>query len=72
MDHRAEFRVSSMCRVMRVQRSGFYVWCKKPESERSKEDRRLLKLIRESYMSSGKVYGSPRVFKDLREMGESC
>jgi putative transposase len=61
-----------MCRVMRVHRSGFYAWCKKPESERSKEDSRLLNLIRESYMSSGKVYGSPRVFKDLREMGEVC
>lgn len=29
-------------------------------------------MIRESYMESGKVYGSPKVYKDLREMGERC
>lgn len=61
-----------MCRVMRVHRSGYYAWLKEPESQRSKEDRRLLHLIRESYMESGKVYGSPKVYKDLREMGERC
>lgn len=61
-----------MCRVLRVHRSGFYAWCKRPESDRSREDRRLLKLIRESYIASGKVYGSPRVFRDLRETGECC
>lgn len=34
------------------------------------EDRRLLKLIRSSYEASGRVYGSPRIHLDLREMGE--
>jgi putative transposase len=61
-----------MCRVLRVHRSGYYAWLKVPESLRSKEDRRLLTLIRASYISSGKVYGSPRVYGDLREMGERC
>jgi putative transposase len=61
-----------MCRVLRVHRSGFYAWSRNPESDRIREDRRLLKLIRESHMASGRVYGSPRVFKDLRETGESC
>ncbi len=61
-----------MCRVMKVNRSGYYAWLKVPESQRSKEDRRLLNLIRESYLSSGKIYGSPKVYKDLREMGERC
>ncbi len=72
MEHREEFRIRSMCRVLKVNRSGYYAWLKVPESERSKEDRRLLNLIRESYIASGKIYGSPRVYKDLREMGESC
>ena len=61
-----------MCRVLKVHRSGFYAWLKEPESNRSKEDRRLLKLIAESHMASGRIYGSPKVHKDLREMGESC
>jgi len=61
-----------MCRVMKVHRSGYYAWLKVPESQRSKEDRRLLNLIRESYISSGKIYGSPKVYEDLRDMGEIC
>jgi len=39
-------------------------------SLREKEDRRVLTLIRNSYEASGRVYGSPRVHLDLREMGE--
>lgn len=36
------------------------------------QDERLLGLIRDSYVASGGVYGSPRVFADLREAGETC
>ena len=61
-----------MCRVLKVHRSGYYAWLKKPESSRSKEDRRLLGVIRESFMASGQVYGSPRVYRDVRESGERC
>jgi len=39
-------------------------------SDRAIEDERLLELIRESYAASGRIYGSPRVFLDLREAGE--
>ena len=61
-----------MCRVLQVARSGFYQWVQKPLSDRALEDERLLLLIRDSYTASGKVYGSPRVFGDLREAGEQC
>jgi putative transposase len=61
-----------MCRVLRVAPSGFYAWVHRPMSARAKEDRRLLALIRASHASSGGVYGSPRVFLDLREAGETC
>ena len=55
-----------MCRVMKVSRSGFYQWLHQPLSDRAIEDRRLLGLIRASYAASGGVYGSLRVFADLR------
>lgn len=61
-----------MCRVLRVARSGFYQWLHKPLSDRAIEDQRLLELIRASYSASSCVYGSPRVFLDLREAGETC
>jgi len=68
--HRTEFRISTMCRVLRVARSGFYQWCRAPLSRRAIDDRRLLSLIRSSHLASGRVYGSPRVFDDLKEAGE--
>lgn len=61
-----------MCRVLNVHSSGFYQWLNKPLSDRTIEDLRLLSLIRSSYAASGGVYGSRRVFLDLREMGEGC
>jgi len=39
-------------------------------SDRAIEDERLTELIRESHAASGAIYGSPRVFLDLREAGE--
>lgn len=61
-----------MCRVLRVARAGFYQWLHKPLSNRAIEDQRLLGVIRDSYVASSGVYGSPRVFGDLREAGETC
>jgi putative transposase len=62
----------TMCRALQVTRAGFYAWLHKPLSDRAIEDGRLLGLIRASYAASGGVYGSPRVFADLREAGEQC
>lgn len=51
---------------------GFYDWRNEPESLRSREDRRLLELIKESFEASQGIYGSLRIFCDLRELGETC
>jgi putative transposase len=61
-----------MCHLFGVSHSGFYAWLIRPLSDRAIEDRRLLNLIRASYAASSGVYGSPRVFLDLREAGEIC
>ncbi len=61
-----------LCRLLGVHRSGFYAWRHKPESNRSKEDRRILGLIKESFEASQGIYGSKRIFCDLREVGETC
>jgi hypothetical protein len=72
LEHRHEFSLALMCRVLMVARAGFYFWLHKPESDRAKEDKRLLGAIRDSYAASGGVYGYRRVFGDLREAGELC
>jgi putative transposase len=55
-----------------VARSGYYAWLNEPVSDRAQEDVRLLRLIRASFLASHGIYGSPRVFLDLREAGETC
>jgi putative transposase len=61
-----------LCQLLKVARSGFYAWLHHPLSNRAIEDQRLLELIRDSYQASGQIYGSPRIFLDLREVGERC
>lgn len=72
IEHRAEYAVTLMCRVLRVARAGFYEWLRESVSNRAREDDRLLTLIRHSHEASHGVYGARRVFGDLREVGERC
>ena len=68
----ATFPVQVLCRVLEVAPSGYYEWLKQPLSKRAQEDVRLLRLIRTSFVASQGIYGAPRVFLDLREVGETC
>lgn len=70
--HRHEHSVQVMCRVLGVARSGYYDWLKQPISNHAKEDARLLRLIRTSFVASHGIYGAPRAFLDLSEAGETC
>ena len=64
--------MTSMCRVLRVHRSGFYSWLAEPTSSRSRENERLVGLIKTTHEESSESYGSPRICKELRENGEIC
>lgn len=61
-----------MCRVLEVQRSGFYAGLKQPKSKRAREDERLLGKIKQFWIESGFAYGYRNIAKDLRDTGESC
>lgn len=61
-----------MCHVLQVNRSGFYRWLKQPISLAEQANVRLLGMIKQSWLESGCVYGSPRIYEDLRELGERC
>jgi putative transposase len=61
-----------MCRVLRVHRSGFYAWLDTPVSRRGEENQRIVWKIRKFHKASDGSYGSPRIFLDLREAGETC
>jgi transposase InsO family protein len=59
-----------LCRCLRVTRSGFYAWQKRPASAHAKRDRQLKVLVRASFTASKQRYGSPRIHQDLIEQGE--
>ena len=67
---RAEHTVSILCRCLRVTRSGFYAWQRRPESTHAHDDRRLKVLVRASFAESKHRYGSPRIHEDLIEHHE--
>jgi putative transposase len=70
--HQGQFSVSRMSEVLGLSRSGYYAWQKSPRAMRAIEDARLMEKIRAAYTASGGVYGSPRVWEDLRAEGERC
>lgn len=70
--HRGQYSVRRMCRVLKVSPSGYYAWCSRPESTRAREDRRLRVKVREIFQQSGRSYGSPRIAAELQAQGESC
>lgn len=57
---------------MQVSRSGYYTWLKRPESDRSKENKRLVKQIKDIYEQSRQTYGSPRIYHELKDRGVRC
>ena len=59
-----------MCAVLGVSASGYYAWCRRPESAHTQRDRQLRVLVRASHAASKRRYGRPRVWKDLHEAGE--
>ena len=68
-EHRQEFSLSGMCRVLDVSRSGFFAWLKRVESRRKREDATLLRRIREIFLGSKGTYGSPRIWAELMTKG---
>ena len=70
--NREIFRVGRMCNVLSVSRSSYYAWLKRPESSRKKENRKLAAKIKVIHGKYRKVYGSPRIHKELKDQGVPC
>ena len=62
----------TLCRIMQVARCGFYAWRKRKPSARQMENETLLARINQFFERSNQTYGSPRILRDLKEVGYSC
>jgi putative transposase len=68
--HTEEFHVTTMCRVLKVKRAGYYAWVSRPPSARAMEDAQLAETIKDIHNASRRTYGSPRVHEELKAQGQ--
>jgi len=69
---KATYPVRVLCRVLRVSRSGFYTWCRRPEAARRRRDRELVELVVRVFKESRRTYGSPRVHREFQSLQVLC
>ncbi len=71
-EHRCEYAITTMSRVLEVSVSGYYTWSKRPPSQRSREDARLAERVKTAFQANRRVYGSPRIHAELHAQGIHC
>ena len=71
-EHRDEFAVRRMCKELNVSSSGYYAWCKRPASAREMANQELYQKIKVVYNDNRGVYGSPRIYRELKDQGVAC
>ena len=70
--HCKAYKITRLCDVLAVSPSGYYDWVDRPESQRSQENRRLTGKIAYFHQRSRGIYGSPKIYEDLIDDGETC
>lgn len=71
-DHKAEFPIEVLCDVLKVSRSGYYAWTRRPSSPAALRRGQLVSAIREAHEASRATYGSPRIHRALKARGVTC
>lgn len=70
--HKANHRISRMCSVLKVSKSGFYGWRDREPSARAQADAVLSERISRIHTDSRETYGAPRIHFELRTLGVRC
>jgi len=70
--HRRQYPLTRLCDMLEVSTSGYHDWLDRPESNRSRENKRLTTKIACYHRQSREIYGSPKIHVDLVKAGESC
>jgi len=71
-EHRHEYPVTIMCRVLAVSVSGDSAWWKRPPRKPRREDAQLAEQVKTVFQSNRRVYGSPRIHAELQAQGMHC
>ena len=65
-----QYPVIRLCDLLEVSTSGYYDWRDRPMSSRVIKNQQLLAKLRCFYQASLRIYGEPRLHKDLLDSGE--
>ena len=67
--HRDDYAVCRMCRLLAVSRTGFLQWRRRPPSARAQANARLDAQVAALHAASNGSYGRPRIVHGLRAQG---
>ena len=67
-----DYPVSTLCRSLEVNPSGYYAWLQQPLSQRAMEDKVLTRQIKQYWLESGGLSGYRNIQLDLKEAGVAC
>jgi putative transposase len=70
--HKANHRISRMCAILKVSKSGFHGWRGREPSARAQADALLSEKISRIHGDSRQTYGAPRIHFELRTLGVRC
>lgn len=70
--HLSEFRLTRMCRVLLVSRSGFYAWRGREPSARTQANQHLTERIRGLHQQTREAYGARKMWQLLNREGIQC
>ena len=71
---KANYTISRMCRLLKVDRRRYYEWCRRQAAGRTRAEQRRAELtskIVEFHKASDGTYWAPRILHDLRDAGET-
>ncbi|PAU94363.1 hypothetical protein CK503_06040 [Aliifodinibius salipaludis] len=64
-DHKHRFPIVKMSKLFGVSRSGYHRWLGRGPSRRATTNQHLRKAILRAWEASGRIYGSPRIHRQL-------
>lgn len=67
-----EFSILRMCGVLQVSRSGYYAWCRRPESGRARANHTLVAQLRQLHAQTRECYGAVKLWHALKQAGIPC
>jgi transposase InsO family protein len=68
----ATYPIATLCRVLRVARSGYHAWARRGVSARARRGEELTEQIAATHERSRRTYGAPRIHAELRAHGVRC